>query len=240
MLRSIIGFAVIVALFLGLVLLVARPVAAIGCPACFGLTQAADGVYVESAMTESARKHVLTVLATAEDRDSRFYGGLQHSPRVLVCATARCFHLIGGGGTRVGSIGSFALMVSPEGVDPVLMSHELSHVELHGRVGLWKMELGAVPAWFDEGVAVLASDDPLYLAPARPGQRDRCAAGPQPDMPVEPSDWNAKLAEDGDVLYKEAACQVDLWMIAHGGTSAVPALLAKLHDGAEFDSLYKP
>ena len=28
------------------------------------------------------------------------------------------------------------------------------------RVGLWHMELGAVPAWFDEGVAVLVSDDP--------------------------------------------------------------------------------
>jgi hypothetical protein len=48
------------------------------------------------------------------------------------------------------------------------------------------------------------------------------------------------VSEDGDGIYAEAACQVHLWMIAHGGTSAVPALLAKLHDGAEFDSHYKP
>ncbi len=238
MFRSAVWFTVIFVLFVGFILLVARPVAAVGCPWCFGLEKAADGVYVESGMPEDARRHALQLLTQAENRVGRFYGGMQHTPRTLICATPRCFERIGGGGTRVGSLGSVGLLVAPEGTDVVLMSHELSHVELHGRAGLWHMEIGAIPAWFDEGVAVLVSDDPMYLAPARPG-RDRCAAGPQADMPADPADWRAQLVERGDLLYAAAACEVDLWMISEGGPSAVPALLAKIREGEDFDALYK-
>ena len=237
MLRSAMWLVLLLMLFAGFVLLVARPFAAVSCPQCFGLQQAADGVYLESSMPESARAHALQLVAQAEDRVGRFYGGMQQSPRVLICATVACFERIGGGGARVGSLGSLALLVSPEGENLVLMSHELSHVELHGRVGMWRMEIGSVPAWFDEGMAVLVSDDPQYLAPARPG-RDRCAAGPQADMPSDPVDWRARLAENGNLLYAGAACQVDLWMIRQGGPAAVPPFLAKLHDGQAFDSLY--
>jgi hypothetical protein len=239
MLRSAAWLTLILASFLGFILLVARPVVAVACPWCFGLEKAVDGVYVEAAMPADARQHALQLLGQAEERVGRFYSGMQYTPRTLICATPRCFERIGGGGTRVGSLGSLALLVAPEGINVVLMSHELSHVELHGRVGLWHMELGAVPAWFDEGMAVLVSDDPQYLAPARHG-RDRCAAGPQADMPADPAEWRERLAENGDLLYASAACQVDLWMIAQGGPTAVPALLVKLHDGQSFDALYKP
>lgn len=237
MLRLAVWLVVVLALFAGFIVLVARPVAVVACPQCFGLAKAADGVYVESSMSEEMRRHVLQVLAQAEERVGHFYGTLEHRPRTVVCATDACFERIGGAGTRVGSLGSFALLVSSQGTNVVLISHELSHVELHGRAGLWHMEMGAVPAWFDEGVAVLVSDDPEYLAPARPG-RDRCAAGPMADMPTDPAEWRDKLAEQGDLLYASAACQADLWMIAHGGPPAVPALLTKIHDGGSFDSLY--
>lgn len=237
MIRAAIWILVILLLFAGFIVWVARPVAVVTCPQCFGLSKAADGVYVESAMPAGMRRHVLQVLAEAEDRVGHFYGTLEHRPRTVVCATDACFQRIGGGGTRVGSLGSFALLVAPQGTNVVLISHELSHVELHGRVGLWHMEVGAIPAWFDEGVAVLVSDDPAYLAPVRPG-RDRCAAGPMADLPTDPAEWRDRLTEQGDLLYASAACQVDIWMLAQGGPPAVPALLAKIHDGQDFDTLY--
>ena len=209
-------------------------------PRLFGFSKLADGLYVQSSMAPKLRLQVTALLATAEQRVSAFFGGLQHMPRVLICADDACYSRIGGGaGSGTGTLGSFALVVSRAGINPVLIAEALSHVELHGRVGFWNTETGAVPAWFDEGAAVLAADDRQYLAPARPG-RDRCAVGPLSDMPTDPVEWRDKVAEQGDLLYASAACQVDLWMLAQGGPPAVPALLAKIHDGMSFDSLYDP
>ncbi|HSC46959.1 MAG TPA: hypothetical protein VLG68_02615 [Gammaproteobacteria bacterium] len=232
----IIGFLLLTAV---LMFFTVRPLEAAACPRCFGLTELASGVYGETGLSDEARQHTLQTVAAAEERVGRFYGGLQHVPRVLACATPGCYRRIGGSGTRVGSVGTFTLMVSPEGMDVVLISHELSHVELHGRVGVLHMSAGAVPAWFDEGVAVLVSDDPVYLAPPRKGMADRCTSGPTPDMPVEPGEWRDALQQEGEVMYARAACQVDLWMISKGGPAAVPALLAKVAGGEDFDAVYK-
>src|SRR5690348_2816649 len=161
MLRSLAWITGLSLLTVVVMFFIARPLEAAACPRCFGMEKLADGVYAESAMPQAARQDTLLLLAAAEDRVAKFYSGMQHVPRVLVCATPACYQRIGGGGTRVGSIGTFALMVSPQGDDVVLLSHELSHVELHGRVGVLRMSAGAVPAWFDEGVAVLVSDDPV-------------------------------------------------------------------------------
>ena len=59
-------------------------------------------------------------------------------------------------------------------------------------------------------------------------------------MPTDPVEWRDKVAEQGDLIYASAACQVDLWMLSQGGPPAVPSLLAKIHDGKQFDSLYDP
>jgi hypothetical protein len=228
---------VLVAVPVCLTLLVERPLAAMACPFCFGLEKLQDGVYVETSMSTETRAKLLKTLAESEARVTQFYGQMRYIPRVIVCATDACYQHIGGGGARVGSLGASLLLVAPQGIDAVLMSHELSHVELYGRVGFWNMFLDVVPVWFNEGVAVLVSDDPAYLAPPHNGG-DRCRVGPGEHMPVYPSEWRDRLQQDGQMLYAEAACQVDYWVIANGGPAAVPALLDKLHAGQSFDSLY--
>lgn len=215
-----------------------RPLAAVLCPGCFGLQPLQPGVYVEAAMPAADRIQFLRSLAAAEAQVLQFYGAEEHVPRVLVCVTPGCYARIGGAGARVGSMGGFALLVGPEGTQQVLMAHELSHVELHGRVGLVKMLIGDIPAWFDEGVAVLASDDPAYLAPANPRYKDRCRASPEGDLPDDPVKWREQLGVD-PALYAKAACRVDLWMVAKGGSAAVPALLTKVTDGGDFDAAFK-
>jgi hypothetical protein len=58
-------------------------------------------------------------------------------------------------------------------------------------------------------------------------------------MPVTPEDWNQALMEQGNTLYASSACQVDVWLESHGGPSGIAALLAKVSQGQDFDSLYK-
>src|SRR5438477_353568 len=74
------------------------------------------------------------------------------------------------GGQTLGiSFLDWVIVLSPHVRDGVAITHELTHVELHNRLG---PKMFAVPAWFDEGLAVNVSDDPHYVAP--PVMRDRC------------------------------------------------------------------
>ena len=239
MLRASAWLGILAVLTVGLALLMVRPLVAAACPACFGFVQVEPGLYVQSNMPAALRTRSVGSLAAAERRVGAFFDGLQHAPRVLVCADDGCYHRVGGvPGSGTGAAGSLALVVSPAAVDTVSMAEALTHVELRGRVGYWRMLVGAVPMWFEEGVVVLAADDTLYLAP--PGRHDRCLAGPIPDMPVTPEDWNSALQEQGQTLYARSACQTDIWMESHGGPAGIVGLLTKLTQGQAFESLYKP
>ena len=129
----------------------ALPIAgALICPLCYGLDPSGAETFVEHGMTASERAHVGEVLAEARSRVRAFYGNLDAKPRILVCSTDRCDHHLGGGGARGSSFIDVALRLSPRGIDPVIASHELSHIELHHRLGLLHFLARAVPAWFDE------------------------------------------------------------------------------------------
>jgi hypothetical protein len=239
MLRATVWVLILAMLPLGMMFITARPVLAVSCPQCFGFTRIADGVYAESSMPAADRDHALQVLAESERRVTAFYGSLQHRPRLLVCGADACYDRIGGmQGTGTGSVGYFAIVVASQALDPVLIATTLAHAELMGRVGMWRMKSGAVPAWFDAGAAVLASDDPAYLAPASRKRKDRCLTGPGGELPEEADLWQERV-QQFDYLNAAAACRVDLWMIAHGGSQAVTALLGKLADGQSFDTLYR-
>lgn len=139
------------------------PLAATTCPGCYGLERVAPGVYAEPGLPASRRQQVVSAVEEANRRVDRFYGGRVSSPRIVACLTDGCYRRIGGGGERGVAVLNSAVMLSPRGVDPVIASHEMSHVELHTRLH----SSGArVPQWFDEGLAVLVSGDPRHLAPA--------------------------------------------------------------------------
>ena len=222
-----------------IVTLLLRPAAAAACPQCFGLEKVADGVYLQSGMAEAQRSRALAAVASARDDATRFYGSLLHPPRILVCADDECYHRLGGtAGTAEGSFGSLSLEVAPQGINAVYIAAGLSRAEVQGRVGFWKFSMGAVPMWFDEGVAVVVADDPAYILP--PGRGDRCKAGSFPDMPATPSDWQQELQQEGDVLYAQSACKTVMWMDQHGGSQAVTTLLDKLAQGQDFATLIPP
>lgn len=220
-------------------LIFVRPVVAAGCPACFGFSRVAVGVYLQSSMNPEARAHAQAVLSESEKTIRDFYGDQEAHPRILVCADDACFHRLGGDpGSGTGSLGGFALMVAPGAVNPVALTEAFSHVELRARVGFWKMEMGAIPEWFENGVAVVAANDPLYIKPRT--YQSRCVVGSFPDMPATPSEWNEELEQEGDVLYAQSACKTVMWMQNQGGPHAVTTLLAQVSQGLTFDSLFKP
>jgi hypothetical protein len=203
--------------------LVAYPaVGAVSCPGCYGLEEVRPGLHVEPGLTAKQRRDVTDVVDRGAERVAAFFGGLRSDPRFLACVSDGCYARIGGGGERGIAVLNRAVMLSPRGIDPVIAAHELTHVELHARLG------GAtVPHWFDEGLAVLVSDDARYLLPA--GEGDRCRVPPAGPLPGTLADWLRAAGADRQV-YAQAACAVSRWTVTHD----VHAVLADLAVGGTF------
>jgi hypothetical protein len=208
--------------------------AAAVCPQCFGFERAERAIYVERGMSDDARRDAVSAVKQARERVRRFYGALLRDTPVLICATDSCYQRLRGGGSRGMAIYDFALMLSPRGISETIAAHELSHIEFHARIGAWHVFRDAVPTWFDEGLAVVVSDDPRYLDP--PGLTDRCR-GAVTELPETLREWLRDPRKDQ--LYRGAACQVQGWLMAKGGPAAALRLAKAIAGGMSFASAYR-
>ncbi|MDP9796650.1 hypothetical protein J2S43_005162 [Catenuloplanes nepalensis] len=211
-------------------LAVAYPaVAALACPRCYNLAETQPRVYVERGATDAQRTTVATVMSAADATIRGFYGDRVSTPRVLACVTDECYQRLHGGGSKGIAILNRGLMLSPDGLNPVIATHELAHVELHTRLGS-----ATVPQWFDEGLAVVISDDARYLAP--PGSATRCLMPLAEALPLTTRDWNLDTAA-ADNAYAKAACLVSHWLTTAGGPAALHPLITALRAGTPFSTL---
>ena len=197
--------------------------AAITCPRCLGFEHTAGRLYIERGASAADRATTAQAIAAGEDRVAAFYGARRSDPIILVCVSDACYRRLGGGGSRGQAYGTTALILSPRGISTVIAAHELSHIELHTRLGLWRTIRHAVPPWFDEGLAVVVSDDRRYLT--APGSSDRCRVG----------DDGATPPADVDRFYAIAGCRVSRWMATRGdNAAAILALIGKVASGVPF------
>jgi hypothetical protein len=214
-------------LAVGATAVAAPSIAAIACPQCYGLSSLGDGVYAERDDEAYQR-----IVAGAQQRISAFYGGRVSDARVLICATQECYRSIGGGGEKGQAFGRWALRLSPDGANETIATHELAHLELHKRLG---SAYESVPDWFDEGLAVLISEDVRYLNPA--GGGDRCRVPYAEAAPITDADWAAFGPAGSDHKYLLAACVVSRWVDEHGGPSGVLTMIGDLRAGKKFSEL---
>ena len=226
-LRWIAGFAgALVLAALISVPFVAPAVAAYTCPSCYGFEKLADQLYAERGMSERDRAALQGLVRRAKEQVTGFYGPLQSGPAILVCRTDACDHRTGGRGALGETyLGAFIRM-SPRGFNQTFLAHELSHAELHARFGAVTFLLGRLPAWVDEGIAVIVSDDDRYLKPDGSGTA-KCRAEPVDDMRPGPFEWGRSAGKTPG-LYAQAACRVLRWMDANGGKTALLAAIAEV------------
>jgi hypothetical protein len=227
------AIATLVVIAIGGLFLGYPPAAAALCPACFGLSSAGSGIFIEKTDDPAATRAAQMTIGIARQRVRNFYGDLQSHPRILVCVTEACYQKIGGGQSTGMALLNFALLLSPRGDRVVIAAHEISHIELHARLGLFGTLARWVPQWFDEGLAAVISDDPRYVAPTP----DRCILHSDEDLSTARAAW--VVSARSHQLYAKAACRVMRWMAANGGPRAVPDLIRNVSDGGDFDSLVR-
>ncbi|MEV6371367.1 hypothetical protein AB0L86_31245 [Micromonospora musae] len=222
------GLAVLI-LAAGAALVLAFPsAAATTCPRCYGLIAVQNGLYAERGLSDADRHRLVEVYRDANQRVDGFYAGRESAPTVLACFTVSCYKRIGGGGERGVAVRNQAVMLSPRGIDPVIAAHELAHVELHVRLGARRDQ---IPQWFDEGLAVLVSDDTRYLLPST--AESRCRDTSSQSLPRTLKAW-LRAASADEQVYARAACRVYRWADAHGGQQAVLDLVNGLNHGDRF------
>jgi hypothetical protein len=235
----IVGLAVAaLALFGTAATVVAFPFgAAVACPACYGFERLVDNTFLERGASLQQRARVAETLEQARDRVAGFYSNLETQPRVLVCVSEDCYRRIRYAGSRGNALLDLALQLSPRGIDPVIAAHELSQIELHHRLGNIRHLMGAVPSWFDEGLAVVVSDDRRYLAP--PDAAERCLVRSDEMLPTGIFEWAREIGRyDTRQLYAKSACRVADWMARRGGPAAVKQLVAEVAGGRPFAEAY--
>jgi hypothetical protein len=209
--------------------------AAYACPRCYGLTEAAPGIYVEARSSEAERARLVDRVAAAEGRVAAFYAKrLATRPTILACVSRACDRRLGGGGAKARAYGATFIHVSPGGWNATILAHELAHIELHERIGWRALVSGALPAWFDEGLAVVVSRDPRYLSLDGDGT-EACLEPASDDLPASAREWGREAGRADRPVYAMAACRVLYWLRGHGGRGAVIALAARLRDGGRFD-----
>ena len=132
------------------------------CPSCHDLEEIADNVYVDPVTPAAQRKAIIAGVEKARVRVAAFYGVLKAAPRIVVCRSQACARTFGTRGAKGVAYAWHAILLTNSRIFTVIAAHELAHIELHWRMGLVGWLRGTVPAWFDEGLATLISQDPRF------------------------------------------------------------------------------
>ena len=203
------------------------------CPACSGFRHVAPQVYVDADATDAQVRRGLEDLATAKRQVLDFYPALVSDPVWLLCLSDSC---------RAGSVPrplamaytNVFVFVYPEGANPTILAHELAHTELRQRLGSVLLRMSAaVPAWFDDGLAVVISRDTQYLT-LDDGQVTGCRTAGLPEPPSDRRSFRRLGATRAQDRYTASACKVISWLEDKGGPQAVLAMLDSLRAGQPF------
>lgn len=125
----------------------------------------APNVFVDRTMSVRQQQQFLYNLSIARQKVQRFFGSIQANPVIYACITPACTRLFAGLGTHVDARATAYddshIVLTARALDHITISHELTHIELHKRIGN-KQAWYRIPFWFDEGLAVLVGGDPRY------------------------------------------------------------------------------
>ncbi len=201
-------------------------------PTWFGFIEISEGVFVDESMPSSQRANLLETIQAAKGRVSSFFGRLKGKPDIFACSTEACFVSNGGITAEGNAYGSSMVLLSPRGLDVVTLSHELTHIELSSRVGdfqAWR----AIPPWFDEGLAVLVSQDPRYVVEMWLRATENGRRAPRLMSLGDAVPWR-----NWQLSYGTARHAVGEWY-SRVGSKGLLHLIRDLKRGKEFDAVFK-
>lgn len=121
-------------------------------------------LYYRAGINADKKKELISLIGQAEDRVDSFWNGKQSDPTFIYCERDEDYMKFGvpfmTPAAAILTIKSFVVL-SKDGIDLDIISHELSHAELAKRIGFLDREM-KIPTWFDEGLAMQVDRRPYY------------------------------------------------------------------------------
>jgi hypothetical protein len=115
-------------------------------------------VYISKGASAKEINLLFNLLSASDQRLAGFWGDRQSKPAVIFCHTDELYKKYGSPsgspanyfGTPLGTY----VVISPQGLNVDVISHEMCHAELTHRVG-WLTMTREIPQWFNEGIALM-------------------------------------------------------------------------------------
>ncbi len=113
-------------------------------------------LYYRAGIEEEKKQKLLSLISKAEHRVDSFWKGTKSNPTIIYCESEEDYKKFGGPfmtpAAAILTLKSFVIL-SNDGVDIDIISHEISHTELAARIGFIDRQM-KIPTWFDEGLAM--------------------------------------------------------------------------------------
>lgn len=218
-------------------------------PELFGMEKITEHVYVNPQMSIDLREKLLESIKASKDNIVSMYGAIQSTPDIIACSTEACYGKFGGATSRAKNYGGFAFLLSPRGITTPLITHEWSHNEFYTRLdSFWAYR--KIPQWFDEGLAVVASNEPGHSEDVWQYIVRHNIPKPTLDELVSLDDWYKAVSVYGGqtakedqskhikVVYATAGHEVREWYKC-AESSGVLELIHLIQSGNEFAGVYE-
>jgi hypothetical protein len=117
-----------------------------------------SGVYISKGASTKEIDLLSNLLTTSGQRLAGFWGDRQSKPAIIFCHSDELYRKYGSTsgspanyfGTPLGTY----VVISAQGLNVDVISHEMCHAELTHRVG-WLTMAREIPQWFNEGIALM-------------------------------------------------------------------------------------
>lgn len=210
-----------------------------------GMIKIAPNIYVDKDMNLTQQKNLLKQSKKAKKYVALIYHDVKSTPIIYACSTKKCAKSLGIGARRAYQMHNH-IVLSPKALNVLLIAHESSHAELYKRVDGFFNWL-KIPAWFDEGLAVVVSrDEPRHNEIAWQRIQNENIPYPKINELISTHQWNTATHKynknlDGNkivVTYAFAGHVVKEWY-KKVGANGLLEFFKDIRNGSSFDEGYK-
>ncbi len=197
-----------------------------------------DGkIYYRPDVSNKKIERLQKLVKQAEERVADFWGEKTANPTIIFCDNESDYKKFG---NPVGSPAVTFLkfqgyiVISPEGVDLDILSHEISHVELYERIGFFN-KMFDIPIWFDEGLAMQVDHRSYYSIDTLQKLSDNFTKLPKVTAMNSPSEFFNGSHKEVMQNFRTAKYEVSQWY----NPRVLKQFIEAINSGESFEEAYK-
>ena len=193
-------------------------------------------VYFRPHTVEQKRKEIHQLIKQAESRVDHFWKGRKATPKfIFVDSDEEYFKFGAPFPTPAAAVMHFEsyVVINHNGVDLDIISHELSHVELHARIGLINRSF-EIPVWFDEGLAMQVDHRSYYSIDTLQKLSNNFQNLPDVQKMQNYSSFGSGTQEEVMMNYRTSKYVVSKWYTPE----KLDAFIDNLNNGKSFEESY--